>query len=208
MAEEQPKDPTLELVYQWVTAGEKPKTLAIAKIKSKAVRKYLLQFKRLTTKKGVLHWFFINNDAEYHQMVLTMKTQIQVLQIVAWWPRLSGDWKNYCLMLVAILSEYHVPRCYQICKSCPQCQTVKGNYSDPDTMPDVTIGNNPMDLVCVNCTKVDPLKNGKENILVLTDGFTKFSQAFVTPNQKAITIAKILVDKVLCVWYSCMYTQW
>ena len=31
MAEEQQKDPTLKLVYQLVTAGEKPKTLAIAK---------------------------------------------------------------------------------------------------------------------------------------------------------------------------------
>ena len=42
MVEEQQKDPTLELVYQLVTAGEKPKTSAIAKIKSKAVWKYLL----------------------------------------------------------------------------------------------------------------------------------------------------------------------
>ena len=55
MAEEEQKDPTLKLVYQLVTAGEKPKTLAIAKIKSKAVRKYLLQLDRLTLKKGVLH---------------------------------------------------------------------------------------------------------------------------------------------------------
>ena len=59
MAEEQQKDPTLELVYQLVTAGEKPKTSAIAKIKSKAVRKYLLQFNRLTLKKGVLHQLYI-----------------------------------------------------------------------------------------------------------------------------------------------------
>ena len=47
MAEEQQKDPTLELVYQLVMADEKPKTLAIGKIKSKVVRKYLLQFDRL-----------------------------------------------------------------------------------------------------------------------------------------------------------------
>ena len=39
MAEEQQKDPTFELVYQLVIAGEKPKTLAIAKIKSKVVQK-------------------------------------------------------------------------------------------------------------------------------------------------------------------------
>ena len=49
------KDPTLELVYQLVTAGEKPKTSTIAKIKSKAMRKYWLQFNRLTIKKGVLY---------------------------------------------------------------------------------------------------------------------------------------------------------
>ena len=51
MSEKQQKDPTLELVYQLVTAGEKPKTSAIAKIKSKAMRKYLLQFNRLTLKR-------------------------------------------------------------------------------------------------------------------------------------------------------------
>ena len=73
------KNPTLELVYQLVTAGEKPKTLAIAKIKSKAVRKYLLQFDRLTLKKGVLHRLYIHNDVEFHQMVLPIKYQAQVL---------------------------------------------------------------------------------------------------------------------------------
>ena len=51
MAEEQPKDPTLELVYQLVTAGKNTKTLAIAKIKSKAVQKYMLQFGRLAMKR-------------------------------------------------------------------------------------------------------------------------------------------------------------
>ena len=52
-----------------------------------------------------------------------------------------------------------------------------------------------MDLMCIDFTKVDPFKDGKENILVLTHTFTKFSQAFITPNQKAITVAEILVDK-------------
>ena len=80
-------------------------------------------------------------------------------------------------------------------KECPRCQIEKGDYTKPNTIPDVIIANNPMDFVCIDFTKVDPLKDGKENILVLTDTFTKFSKAFVTPNQKAITITKILVDK-------------
>ena len=52
MKEEQQKDLILGLVYKEVTAGKKPKSTAIAKIKSKAVRKYLLQFDWLTVKKG------------------------------------------------------------------------------------------------------------------------------------------------------------
>ena len=42
---------------------------------------------------------------------------------------------------------------------------------------------------------MDPSRDGKENVLVLTDDFSKLSQAFVTPNQKALTVAKIIVDK-------------
>ena len=57
-----------------------------------------------------------------------------------------------------------------------------------------------MDLLCINFTKVDPSKGSKENILVLTDTFTKFSLAFITPNQKALTIPKILVDKLFYVY--------
>ena len=82
MSEEQQKDPTLELVYKLVTTGQKPKTSAIAKIKSKAVRKYLLQFDRLTLKKGVLHRLYIHNDVEFHQMVLPIKFQAQVLRLL------------------------------------------------------------------------------------------------------------------------------
>ena len=80
-------------------------------------------------------------------------------------------------------------------KECSRHQIAKGDYTKPNTTLGVIIANNPMDLMCIDYTKLDPLKDVKENILVLTDAFTKFSQAFGTPNQKVITIAKILVDR-------------
>ena len=82
MKEEQQKDLILELVYKQVTAGKKPKTSAIAKVKSKAVRKYLLQFNWQTLKKGVLHRLYINNDVENHQLILPIKYQAQVLTLL------------------------------------------------------------------------------------------------------------------------------
>ena len=47
---------------------------------------------------------------------------------------------------------------------------------------------------------MDPSRDSKENVLVLTDAFSKFSQAFVTPNQMTLTMAKIIVDKWLYIY--------
>ena len=71
----------------------------------------------------------------------------------------------------------------------------EGDYTKPNTIPGVITANSPMDLVCTDFTKVNPLKDGKENILVLTEAFIKFSMVFITPNHKTINIVKILVDK-------------
>ena len=49
--------------------------------------------------------------------------------------------------------------------------------------------------------KLDPSKNGKENVLVMTDAFSKFCIAVITPNQKAKMVAKTLID----IWF---YTNW
>ena len=55
-----------------------------------------------------------------------------------------------------------------------------------------------MELLCIDFTKADIAKGGKENILILTDAFSKYRQVFVTNNQKSLTMAKILVEK----WFS------
>ena len=195
MKEEQQKDLILGLAYKYVTAGKKPKTSPIAKMKSKAVRKYPLQFELLTLKKGVLHWLYINNDAEYHQLILPIKYQAQVLTLLHDGQGHQGLERTLALCRERFYWNTMFQDATNYGKTCPQCQTAKGDYTDPKTKPGSIIANNPMDLLCIDVTKVDPSKSSKENILVLTDAFTKFSQAFVTRNQKALTIAKILVDK-------------
>ena len=70
-----------------------------------------------------------------------------------------------------------------------------GPYVGPKTQPGSIRANGPLDLLCVDFTTMDPSRDSKENALVLTDAFSKFSQAFVTPNQRALTVAKIIVDK-------------
>ena len=63
-----------------VTMVVKPKPSAIAKITSKVVRKCLLQFHQVSFKMGVLYWSYINNDVQYHQLVLPKVYHTTVLQ--------------------------------------------------------------------------------------------------------------------------------
>ena len=81
---------------------------------------------------------------------------------------------------------------------CKRCHIAKGDYTEPKTQQGNLTANQPLELLCIDFTKADVSKGGKENILVLTDTFSKFSQAFVTSSQKSLIVAKLLVEK----WFS------
>ena len=72
---------------------------------------------------------------------------------------------------------------------------MKEQYIGPDTQTGTFIAHNPLGMLCIDLTKVNPSKDSTENVLVPTDTFSKFSQNFVTYIQKAVTIAKELGDK-------------
>ncbi len=54
------------------------------------------------------------------------------------------------------------------------------------------LASRPLEVVAVDFTTLEPATDGREHVLVVTDVFTKFSQAFPTRDQKAETTAKIL----------------
>ncbi|PIK48693.1 hypothetical protein BSL78_14457 [Apostichopus japonicus] len=51
-----------------------------------------------------------------------------------------------------------------------------------------------MELVCMDYLSLEQSKGGYENILVVTDHFTKYAQAFPTRDQTARTTARVLFD--------------
>ena len=79
--------------------------------------------------------------------------------------------------------------------NCYHCRIAQSHYSQPKPKICHLETHNTLDLVCLDFTKIDPSKTGKENVLVITDAFTKFSLAVCTPNQTAKMVAKTLVKK-------------
>ena len=80
--------------------------------------------------------------------------------------------------------------------NCHCCHVARGDYNQPK--PKIghleakqSFGFSPV----LDFTKINLSKTGKENVLVITDTFTKFSLAVCTPNQTVKTVAKVLVKK-------------
>ena len=133
-------------------------------------------------------------------MILPLKYQVQVLQMLH-----DGQGHQGIERTTALCREhFYWSTMYrdkaEHVKDCPRCQVAKGPYVGPKTKPGSIIAKGLLELLCVVFTAMDPSRDGKENVLVLPDAFSKFSQVFVTPNQKAITAAKIIVDKCFYVY--------
>ena len=82
-------------------------------------------------------------------------------------------------------------------KQCPRCLRAKHRNQNPVAPLHPITSTYPMELVCIDYLSLDPCKGKFENVLVVTDHFTNYAQAYVTKNQTALTTAKVLVDQFI-----------
>ena len=65
--------------------------------------------------------------------------------------------------------------------------------SQPDKAPLLnTEASQPLELTHLDYLKIEPSKGNIENVLVITDHFTRYAQAFPSKTQTAVATAKLL----------------
>lgn len=99
---------------------------------------------------------------------------LQLLRQRAFWVGMHGDVEQWV-------------------KTCQRCILTKMPH--PKVRPPMKsfLASRPLEVVAVDFTVLEPATDGHENVLVITDVFTKFTQAFPTRDQKAETTAKLLL---------------
>lgn len=81
----------------------------------------------------------------------------------------------------------------QYVKECGICIAMKSLPQRSAYMNSIT-SKGPLDLVCIDFLSIEPDLKGISNVLVITDHFTCYAQAYPARDQKALTVAKILVE--------------
>ena len=193
LAELQAKDADIGRFREIWKTGHKPTTRLAGKERSN-VRKLIHNWSKIVEKDSLLFRRIQDSGNGFiDQLLIPKELQPTMLQSVhdmaghqgkdrtyallsrrAFWPGLRNDVDKYC---------YHCERC-KISKA-PQ----------PKLKPPISsfLASRPLEVLAMDFTMLEKSRDGRENVLVLTDVFSKFTLAIPTKDQKATTVAKALV---------------
>lgn len=80
-------------------------------------------------------------------------------------------------------------------QSCERCQVAKDSGSVPHSFMGHVLASRPNEIVAIDFTLSEPARNGLENVLVLTDVFSKYTVAVPTQDRQAATVARVLLSE-------------
>ncbi|KAK2188352.1 hypothetical protein NP493_135g04006 [Ridgeia piscesae] len=192
MMQWQRADAHISRVWLFWDTGKMPTTRQLMK-EDRPTRKLLRDWKRLSITNGVLYRTVFMHGNHVKQVLLPNNLKAQVLDAVhdqmghqatektlaltrarCYWPGMAADVDTYC-------------------KTCKRCLLAKPGKKLRPTVGSFT-AKRPLEVLAMDYTLLDTASNGMENVLVLTDVFTKLTQAVPTRNQTANTVARILVN--------------
>lgn len=159
--------PVLQLIRQWDRIVQQPGGPLFRKVIDNHGDKIHQLVLPACLQKDILH--ALHDDA-CHQAV--ERTE-QLIRTRCYWPAMSKDIEQYV-------------------KQCYRCNESKKPYHQIRTPLGRLVASKPLECIALDFTVLEPSSDGRENVLVITDVFTKFTVAFASRDQKASTVARLL----------------
>ena len=99
---------------------------------------------------------------------------LHLLRRRAYWPNMHLDVEEWC-------------------QRCDRCQHAKQSGKNTHTPMGHVLATKPLEVISVDFTLLEPASDGRENVLVVTDVFTKYAVAVPTRDQTAVTVTRALI---------------
>ena len=190
----QESDPLLKEVLVFWRKQVRPSPAERRQV-SRPAMALLRQWDRLVEKEGVLHRRVFRSDGgeEYFQVILPTVLKKEILR------RLHQEHGHQGIERTTELVRQ---RCYwpgmfldikQWCQECERCQVAKDLGQAPHSFMGHLLASRPNEILAIDFTVLEPSRNGLENVLVMTDVFSKYTVAVPTRDQRASTVAQVLL---------------
>lgn len=155
------------------------------------------QWDRLVVRDGVLYRQVFRPDGAEPmlQLLLPAALKVDVLTQVH-----QGHGHQGVERTLKLLQQ----RCYwpdmsaevaQWCQTCERCQVAKQTQPAARGFMGHLLASRPHEILVLDFTVLEPSRNGFENVLVMTDVFSKYTLAVPTRDQRAPTVAQVLVKE-------------
>lgn len=192
---QQSLDKHLRRVIHFVREGVRPDK-SVLRHEPEEVRQYMREWRLFELRKGVLYRNTTIDNDPIQQLVIPEAYREKVLRGVHedvghqgrdrtnWLAKRRFFWPGF---------DAEVNRWVESCGRCIRRKT--------PTVPKAELVNiqssRPMELLCIDYLTLERSKGGYENVLVITDHFTRYAQAIPTRNQLASTTARVLYEQFI-----------
>lgn len=195
----QQADPVIKEALVFWRKGSRPNGEE-RKAVSQSALALLRQWDRLMERDGVLYRQAFRSDGReaVSQLILPASLKEEVLTKVH---------QDHGHQGVERTLELLRQRCYwpgmssavaQWCRACERCQVAKDTQPAVRSFMGHLLASRPNEIIAMDFTVLEPTSTGLENVLVITDVFSKYTLAIPTHDQRAPTVAQVLVTE----WFS------
>ena len=190
LAAAQQADPVISQLFAHVRAGTIPPKPQ-RKASSPAVRQYLRQIKKLVIRDDVI--YRVNKLADGGAVAIIPSSMVpRVLQLAHDDCGHQGSERTYQILARRCYFPNMLTAVQEHCRKCERCQRAK-RATALAQIPGHLSASRPFEVVAMDFLTIEPDRNGREHVLVLTDVFTKISVAADTPDQTARSAANVLL---------------
>ena len=193
LVEMQTKDSDIGRFKEIWKTGHKPTSRQSAK-ENKIVRKLIHNWTKIIEKDSLLFRRIQDSgNGLIDQLLIPRELQATLLQSVHDLAGHQGKERTYALLSHRAFWPGFRNDVDRHCYQCERCKISKA--PQPKVKPPISsfLATRPLEVLAMDFTMLDKSRDGRENVLVLTDVFTKFTLAIATKDQRATTVAKALV---------------